>query len=209
MRLRRTSMKVVFVSDNNVSISTEIVIASLEADDEPGKLPADHKKVSRAVTGRPSKKSLAHAQRELNDNQLRFAAWLSLPDSARPPGGKTYAEFANLIGVHVQTLNRWAKLPDVLMATRWLQLNSAGNTGRVADVIDFLYETSMDTEEYTKNRLTAARDFLKATGVFEVWGYDNKLMKVKSVDEFDLDELSDEELWDLYQSRIGVITGGE
>ena len=35
----------------------------------------------------------------------------------------------------------------------------------------------------------------------EAWNYDNELLKMKQVDDFDLDSLSDEELWELYDQR--------
>jgi hypothetical protein len=181
--------------------STEIVVADFDGTDivylEPeGERP-------RSVNGRPSKRSLQDAQKTLNDNQLRLAVWLSVPESSRVPATKL--ELAKSLGVSEVTLYKWQKNPDVIMAVRWLQLNAAGNVGRVSDVLDFLYNTTQDDTLWMKDRLSAAKQWLQAVGVFEAWKYDNELLKVQTVDDFDLDSLSDDQLWDLYNSRAGAI----
>lgn len=158
-------------------------------------------------SGRPSKKSLADAQRKLNDDQLRLAVWLSVPESARKPATKK--ELAAVMGVTEVTLHRWCKIPDVILATRWLQLNHAGDSKRVSDVLDFLYTSALNQDLWMKDRLAAAKEWLKAVGVHEVWKKENELLKVKSVDDFDLDSLSDEELWDLYSSRSRSLGKGD
>ena len=150
-------------------------------------------------SGRPSKKSLADAQRQLNDDQLKLAVWLSFPEDQRRP--RTAKDFAATLGVTETTIVRWKKIPDVIMATRWLQLQNAGDAGRVSSILDFLYNTAHDESLWMKDRLSAAKQWLQAVGVHEAWKYDNELLKVKSVDDFDLDSLSDEELWDLYATR--------
>ena len=149
--------------------------------------------------GRPSKKSLADAQRQLNDDQLKLAVWLSFPEDQRRP--RTAKDFAATIGVTETTIVRWKKIPDVIQATRWLQLQNAGDAGRVSSVLDFLFNTVQDESLWMKDRLAAAKQWLQAVGVHEAWKYDNQLLKVRSVDDFDLDTLSDEELWDLYATR--------
>lgn len=171
-------------------VKDEIVIAEI--------LPED-RKPGKQINGRPSKRSLANAQKELNDNQLRLAVWLSMPENVRKPATKV--ELAAEFGVTVNTLYRWCKIPDVVMATRWLQLHHAGDVGRVANVLDFLYNTSQNEDAWMKDRLVAAKEWLKAVGVHEAWNYDNELLKMKQVDDFDLDSLSDEELWELYNQR--------
>jgi hypothetical protein len=174
-------------------VDNEIVVAEI--------VPAPRKagRPGSQINGRPSKKSLADAQQTLNDNQLRLAVWLSMPENLRKP--KSKRDLAAEFGVTEVTLHRWCKNPDVVMATRWLQLNHAGDVGRVSNVLDFLYNTTMDSEEYTKNRLAAAKQWLQAVGVHEAWKWDNELLKVKSVDDFDLDALSDDEIWELYEQR--------
>ena len=179
-------------------MSEEIVVAEIE-DDTPAKIKLEG--------GRPSKKSLADAQRQLNDNQLRLAVWLSMPESERKP--PTKKELAGVLGVTEMTLHRWCKIPDVIQATRWLQLNHAGDVGRVSNVLDFLYQSTQNEDLWMKDRLAAAKEWLKAVGVHEAWKYDNELLKVKSVDDFDLDSLSDEELWDLYNTRAKSVGLGE
>jgi hypothetical protein len=169
----------------------DFVPAEIQGDDFDKKL--------KLTNGRPSKRSLADAQLQLNDNQLKLAVWLSMPESERKPATKR--ELAQVLGVTEVTLFRWCKNTDVIMATRWLQLNHAGDVGRVANVLDFLYNTVHNEELWMKDRLAAAKEWLKAVGVHEAWKYDNELLKVKSVDDFDLDSLSDEELWDLYNTR--------
>ena len=177
----------VFVSDNDLEV---------------GLVPAEDY-MPKQVTGRPSKKSLADAQKTLNDNQLKFAVWLSMPEVARRP--KSRQGFADQLGVTTVTLYRWEKNPDVIMAVRWLQLNNAGQSTRVSDVLDFLYNTTMDSELWMKDRLNAAKQWLNAVGVNHAWKYDNKLLNVVQVDEVDLDSLSDEELWELYRTRAGSL----
>lgn len=174
----------------------EIVVAEIEP--EP--------KSPNRVNGRPSKKSLADAQRQLDDDQMRLAVWLSIPEKARKPATKK--ELAKTLRVSEMTLHRWCKDPNVVMAARWLTLNSAGDVGRVTDILDFYYETAMNADEYTGRRLEAARDWMKAVGVYEAWKYDNKLLKVKDIDDFDLDELSDDQLWDLYNTRSKALGRG-
>ncbi len=51
---------------------------------------------------------------------------------------------------------------------------------------------------------------MKAIGVHEAWSYDNKLLKIQDVDEINLEDLSDEEIWELYNERakmVGLETG--
>ena len=159
------------------------------------------------VNGRPSKKSLADAQRLLDDDQMRVAVWLSIPEAARRP--KTKKELAKMLQISEMTLWRWCKDPNVVMAARWLTLNSAGDVGRVTDILDMYYETAMNSDEYTGRRLEAADKWMKAVGAYEVWKYDNKLLKVKDIDDFDLDELSDDQLWDLFNERAKALGKGE
>jgi hypothetical protein len=143
------------------------------------------------------------AQRTLNDNQLRLAVWQSMPERHRIP--QTQKEFCQEIGISLASLHRWRKDPNVVMATRWLTLNAAGDPGRVSAVLDFLHETTLDESISTKIRLTAARDWLKAIGVHEAWSYDNKLLKIQDVDEINLEDLSDEEIWELYNERARMV----
>lgn len=178
-------------------MSEEIVVGEIEP--EP--------KNPNRINGRPSKKSLADAQRALDDDQMRVAVWLSIPEKARRPATKK--ELARSLQISEMTLYRWCKDPNVVMAARWLTLNQAGDVGRVTDILDFYYETAMNNDEYTGRRLEAARDWMKAVGVYEAWKFDNKLLKVKDVDDFDLDELSDDQLWDLYNERSKQLGKGE
>jgi hypothetical protein len=146
---------------------------------------------------------MADAQRNMNDNQLRLAIWLSMPERDRRP--RTKKELAKALGVGDMTLWRWSKDPNVVMATRWLTLNAAGDPRRVGNILDFMYDTALDQDLSVKVRLTAARDWLKAIGVHESWSFDNKLLKIQDVEEIDLDALSDEELWDLYRERAALV----
>jgi hypothetical protein len=177
-------------------MSEEVVLATIEP---------TSKRPAKQINGRPSKRSLANAQKELNDNQLRLAVWLSMPENIRKPATKV--ELAAEFGITVNTLYKWCKIPDVVMATRWLQLHHAGDVGRVANVLDFLYRSTQDESLWMKDRLAAAKEWLKAVGVHEAWNYDNELLKMKSVDDFDLDSLSDDELWDLYNQRATSLKG--
>lgn len=155
------------------------------------------------INGRPSKRSLADAQRALNDNQLRYAVWLSMPEVARRPSSKR--QFAQTIGVAYKTVLGWDKHRDVILATRWLQLNAAGDPLSLSSVLDFLKNTALDDTQYMNHRLTAAKEWLGAVGVKDVWRHDNKLLETKQVDEIDLDSLSDEEIWELYNQRANMV----
>lgn len=166
---------------------------------EAAKIPSESPAALVKINGRPTKKSLADAQRQLNDNQLRYAVWMSMPENLRVP--KTRDAFAASIGVTDTTLWRWSKKPEVVMATRWLTLQNAGDPNHVSNVIEFLYDTTMNIDETTRMRVDAAKEWLKAVGVYEAWKYDNKLISPENPVEFDLDSLSDEELWDLYAQR--------
>lgn len=167
----------------------------------------DKAQATGGTPGRPSKRSMKDAQRTLNDNQLRLAVWLSMPERHRKP--VTQKEFCEEIGISLMSFHRWRKDPNVVMATRWLTLNAAGDPGRVSAVLDFLHETTLDESISTKIRLTAARDWLKAIGVHEAWSYDNKLLKIQDVDEINLEDLSDEEIWELYNERARMIGLGD
>ncbi len=174
-------------------MDSDIVVAEIEP--EPVR-PA-------RINGRPSKKSLQAAQRTLNDNQMRFAVWLSMPTDLRRPSSQK--KLAAELGVAEMTLVRWSKDPNVIMACRWLQLQAAGDVQRVSNVLDFLYETTQDQTQWMKDRLAAAKQWMDAVGVGHAWKYDNPIMTTKEVDEFDLDSLSDDQLWDLYNSRAGEL----
>lgn len=174
---------------------------------------ADKRNLELSVTtkkpqrGRPSKRSLADAQRTLNDNQLRYAVWLSFPPAVRKPSTKV--DFAKQLGVSYDTVLRWDKNRDVILATRWLQLNAAGDTLALASVLDFLKNTALDETQYMNHRLTAAKEWLSAVGVKDVWRHDNRLLERAEVDEVDLDALSDEEIWELYNQRAEMLGAPE
>jgi len=149
--------------------------------------------------GRPSKVSLQRAQRDLTDRQLAFAVWLSLPEGSRPSRASVAVE----LGVTENTLWRWAKDPQVQMAARWLVLQNAGDPRRISQVIDVQFQIAMDDSLSERIRLDAARAFLDAVGVRQVWSQENRLLRVEAVEDLDLDSLSDEELWELYEERAG------
>lgn len=152
--------------------------------------------------GRPSKLSLQRAQKDLNERQMQYVAWLAVPDKYRNP--PTQKELADQLGVNEVTLWRWSKNPKVISAVRWLVLNNAGDPGRVGQVIDVLHELAMDTELGVRQRIEAAREFLAAVGVKQMWKNPTpEILDVKDVQEIDLDALSDEEVWELYNERAG------
>lgn len=151
------------------------------------------------INGRPSKASLKRAQLALRDNQLRYAVWLSFPENMRNPATK--AEFAEYINVSTVTLYRWDKDPNLVMAVKWLAIQNAGDVGRISNIVTMLYETAMDPSKGDRLRVEAARDFLRAVGVHEVHKFDNRLFSIEEAADLDLDALSDEELWELYNER--------
>lgn len=151
------------------------------------------------INGRPSKSSIQRAQRALHDNQLRYAVWLSFPEEMRQPSTKK--EFAQYINVSMMTLHRWDKDPNLVMAVKWLAIQNAGDVGRISNIVTMLYDTAMDPSKGDRLRVEAARDFLKAVGVHEVHKFDNRLLNIQDAGELDLDELTDDELWEMYNER--------
>jgi len=149
--------------------------------------------------GRPSKLSLQQAQQSLNERQLAYASWCATPESFRKPALKS--EIAKEIGVGEVTLWRWAKEPKFQQAVRWLTLHHAGDPARISNVIDYIYQVVQNEDESTRARMEAAREYLKAVGVYHTFTKDPELLEVKSVDEIQLDGLSDEEIWELYNER--------
>lgn len=151
--------------------------------------------------GRPSNVSLQRAQKDLNDRQLMYVAWQATPAKYRKPA--TQREFAAELGVSEVTVWRWSKDPKVLEAVRWMVLHHAGDPARISDVINFLQETAMDSSARLRDRMEAAREYLKAVGVHYAFKSEPKLLRTVDVDEIRLDELSDDEVWELYQERAG------
>ena len=162
----------------------------------------EKKKPTQKSGGRPSKLSLQQAQKDLDERQLMYASWLATPDSYRMP--RTRTEIAAEIGVKEVTLWRWSKEPRFQAAVRWLTLHHAGDPARISNVIDFIYQTVLDESGSTRQRLEAAREYLKAVGVYQTWNTTPELLEVKDVSEIQLDNLSDEEVWALYNERAGA-----
>ena len=153
--------------------------------------------------GRPTKLSLQRAQKDLNDRQLAYVMWAATPAKYREP--TSMAGFAESVGVSEVTVWRWSKNPKVINAIRWMVLNNAGDPTRVSKIIDFLTETAEDEDNPLKYRLQAAKEFLDAVGVKQMWKNPTPdLLTTKDVDEIDLDQLSDEEVWELYNERSGA-----
>lgn len=152
--------------------------------------------------GRPSKLSLQQAQKDLNDRQLEFVVWSATPEKYRNP--RTQRELAGVLGVSEPTLWRWSKNPKVIQATRWMVMHQAGDPERIGQILDILYQIANDATEATGKRVEAAREFLAAVGVKQMWKNPTPdLLSVKEVDEIDLDALTDEEVWELYYERSG------
>lgn len=162
----------------------------------------EKKKPTQKSGGRPSKLSLQQAQKDLDERQLLYASWCATPDSFRVP--RTRTEIAAEIGVKEVTLWRWSKEPKFQNAVRWLTLHHAGDPARISNVIDFIYQTVLDESGTTRQRLEAAREYLKAVGVYQTWNTTPELLEVKDVSEIQLDNLSDEEVWALYNERAGA-----
>lgn len=150
----------------------------------------------RLVGGKPSKVSLQRAQKQLNDKQLLFVAWIATPKPFRRPA--TQQELALELDVHEVTLWRWSKDPRVNEAVRYMTLHQAAGPERISDVLDFYHRTVMDVSESMKSRLVAAKAFMDAIGVKYLHERTPKLLDIKEVDEIDLSELSDDEVWELY-----------
>jgi len=151
--------------------------------------------------GRPSLVSLQKAQQSLNERQVMFVAWEATPEKYRNP--QTRAELCVQLGVSEVTGWRWAKDPKVQQAVRWMVLHHAGDPARISNVINYIYETVQDEQGTARLRLEAAREFLKAVGVYHAFTGKPDLLTTKDVSEIALDELSDDEIWNLYNERAG------
>lgn len=149
--------------------------------------------------GRPSLASLRSAQRSLNEKQLQFVGWLATPEDYRKPASQ--AQLALELGVSGVTLWRWSKDPQVMQAVRWIILQNAGDPTNVSKMLDVIAEIAHDHEVPKALRLKAATDWLKAVGVHDTFKSENRLLKMEQVEDLDLSELSDEQLWELYQER--------
>jgi hypothetical protein len=157
--------------------------------------------------GRPSTLSLQQAQQNLNEKQLLFCAWLAQPEDSRVPA--TRKAMSQELGVSEVTTWRWAQDPKILAAVRWLVLQNVSDPVMISNAVKFLEETFMDSQNSMKVRLEAVREFMKAIGVQYIWKSDPELLKIKDVEEIRLDELSDEEVWALYEERAKMLgTGG-
>lgn len=149
------------------------------------------------VVGRPSKASLKKAQRDLNDRQVMFVTWCATPEPLRNP--PTKAALAEALGVNESTLWRWSNDPQIQQAIRWVVLQHAGDPRQIGNALDFLYGTFMREDYGIKDRLNAAQTWLKAVGVNDTFKGENRLLTLRTVEDIDLDSLSDDELWEVYQ----------
>lgn len=148
--------------------------------------------------GRPSTVSLQRAQRDLNEKQVAFVVWCATPEKYRQPPSRP--ALADDLGVSDVTLWRWSKNPKVINAIRWMVLHTAGDPAQVSRIIGFLAETAEDESQQMRHRLEAAREFLSAVGIKQMWKNPTpELLTVKEVEEIDLESLSDDELMDMYQ----------
>lgn len=164
-------------------------------------------KLAPQPTGRPSKQSLQQAQRQLNDRQLAYATWLATPEFLRNPSSET--DLAAHLGVNRSTLWRWRKDPQVQLAVRWMVLHHAGSAENISGVLEYVRTVVHDASESTKSRMAAAKTWLDAVGIQHTFKEDSKLLAIQQVDEIDLDELSDDELWEIYQERARALEAGD
>lgn len=152
---------------------------------------------NRGVMARPRKADLQRAAKDLNDLQIRFCQWLSHPEAHRKPA--TQQQLAVELGVNEVTLWRWSKDPHIVNAVRWMVLQNAGDPRRIGQVLDFIFDVWQQDEYPISRRLEAARDWLKAVGVNDAYKTQNRLLELKRVDEIDFDQLTDDELADIYE----------
>ena len=162
----------------------------------------------RKPVGRPSKASMKRAKQALNEKQQVFVWWLATPEAYRKPD--TQRKLAQELGVHEVTLTRWASQPKIIQAVRWVVVHKTGDPYKIGQVVDWLHELVLDDGQRMRDRLDAAREYLAATGVKQMWKDPvPDILNVQDVDELQLDDLTDEELWDLYQEREKQLMGGE
>lgn len=152
--------------------------------------------------GRPSRVSLQNAQRDLTEKQVQYVVWAATPEKYRQPRDRV--ALGKVLGVSEVTMWRWSKNPKVIQATRWMVMHQAGDPERIGQILDILYQIANDASQATGKRVEAAREFLAAVGVKQMWKNPTPdLLSVKEVDEIDLDALTDEEVWELYYERSG------
>ena len=154
------------------------------------------------VMGSVERQKHVNRQRPLTDKMMAYVLWKSVgPDFRDPP---TVKEFAESQGVSVAMVHRWAKDPRVTDAVRMLVLANSSDPGRISNVLDFLYETVQDEGRSIRDRLQAAKQWLDTTGVSGTYKRESEIVSAQARDDFDLSELSDVEIAELYRERTGL-----
>lgn len=147
------------------------------------------------------RQKFVNRQRPLTDKMMTYVLWKSVSPEFREPA--TVKDFAESVGVSVGMVHRWAKDPRVLDAVRMLVLANASDPGRISSVLDFLYETVLDEGRSIRDRLQAAKQWLDTTGVSGTYRRESDVVSAQVREDFDLSELSDAEIAELYQERTG------
>lgn len=145
------------------------------------------------------KTELARRARALNDRQMQYVLWASVAPEMRTP--RTQVEFAELVGVTPQMVNRWAKDPRVIAAIRMLVLANASDPARISKALDFLYDTFQNEEVHMKDRLTAVTRWLDTVGITQTFKQESELVAAQFAQEIDLSSMSADELQALYAAE--------
>lgn len=148
------------------------------------------------------RKQFVNRNRPLTDKMMAYVLWKSVGPKFRDP--PTVQAFAESQGVSVTMVHRWAKDPRVTDAVRMLVLANSSDPGRISNVLDFLYDTVLDDGRSIRDRLTAAKQWLDTTGVSGVYRRESEIVSARSQEDFDLSELSDAEIAELYRERTGL-----
>lgn len=153
--------------------------------------------------GRPKKVDVERRQRAMHERQFLAAVWFATPDDLRQPA--TQEELAVLLGVTPMTIWRWRQTPDFQEAVRMIIIQNSGDPRRVAKVIDTLYEVAENVQH--PKHLQYADLFLQATGVKHAMkgSAGNMVVNVDATQNFDLSEMTSDELESMLESMSGAI----
>jgi hypothetical protein len=146
-----------------------------------------------------TQQELVRRARALNDRQMQYVLWASVSPEMREP--RTIAEFADLVGVSPQMVNRWSKDPRIMTAIRMLVLSHASDPGRISAALDFLYDAFQDDNLHMKDRLSAVKMWLDTVGVSQTFKQESDLAAAQMHQELDLSSMSEADLRNLLENN--------
>lgn len=103
----------------------------------------------------------AHMHVPISDfRKQAFLQWLCTPPKERE--FKTYAEFADSVGVDRRTLQNWRDDKEFLEAWEKLYLRTIGDPGKKSEIMATLYRTATDNDD--PKHVQAAKAYFEIEG---------------------------------------------